>query len=321
MKKALKITGKVLLGLLILIVLFLLITTIWHHVESQKDRKRYAGAYGEYYTTVNGDKMNYTLYDSTSDNVAVLLPGFAYGSVHYTFDSLAKELNDEYKVVIVEPLGYGLSDQTDTERTAENYCNELHGLMNYLRYDKYTLIGHSMSGIYMTYYSNEYTSEVEAVIGIDEYVPHMRDFEDSAPETQQTVWKISRCYIFLGLDRLMPTYDREFAKEKIPTLTDEEADLFAAMDKTIPTNKTQMNEIGLTPENVDKCYDMKIPENIPVLQVLSKDNCELYPEYTKIHEDITENPQSKTVAIDGGHCLYFDNLDGLVNEIKNWEHK
>ena len=321
MKKALKIAGKVLLGLLKLIVLFLLITTIWHHVESPKDKKRYAGAYGEYYTTEDGDKMNYTLNDSSSDKVAVLLPGFAYGSVHYTFDSLAKELNDEYKVVIVEPLGYGLSDQTDTERTAENYCNELHGLMNYLGYDKYTLIGHSMSGIYMTYYSNEYTSEVEAVIGIDEYVPHMRDIKDCAPETQQTVWNISRCYIFLGLDRLMPTYDREFAKEKIPTLTDEEADLFAAMDKTIPANKTQMNEIGHTPENVDQCYDMKIPESIPVLQVLSKDNCEMYPEYTKIHEDITENPQSKTVAIDGGHCLYFDNLDGLVNEIKNWEHK
>ena len=103
--------------------------------------------------------------------------------------------------------------------------------------------------------------------------------------------------------------------------TDEEADLFAAMDKTIPTNKTQMSEIGLMPENVDKCYDMKIPENIPVLQVLSKDNCEMYPEYTKIHEDITANSQSRTVAIDGEHCLYFYNLDGLVNEIKNWEHE
>ena len=173
----------------------------------------------------------------------------------------------------------------------------------------------------MTYYSNEYTSEVEALIGIDEYVPQMRDIKDSSPETQQTVWKISRCYIFLGLDRLMPTYDRESAKEKIPTLTDEEADLFVAMDKTIPTNKTQMSEIGLMPENVDKCYDMKIPENIPVLQVLSKDNCEIYPEYTKIHEDITANSQSRTVAIDGGHSLYFYNLDGLVNEIKNWEHE
>ena len=321
MKKVIKLIGKVLLGFVILLIVFLVITSVWHHIMSKKDRERFLNAYGEYYTTENGDKINYTLYDSNSDKIAVLLPGFAYGSVHYTFDSLAKELNDEYKVVIVEPLGYGLSDQTDTERTVENYCSELHGLMNYLGYDKYTLIGHSMSGIYMTYYSNEYTSEVEALIGIDEYVPQMRDIKDSSPETQQTVWKISRCYIFLGLDRLMPTYDRESAEEKIPTLTDEEADLFVAMDKTIPTNKTQMSEIGLMPENVDKCYDMKIPENIPVLQVLSKDNCEMYPEYTKIHEDITANSQSRTVAIDGGHSLYFYNLDGLVNEIKNWEHE
>ncbi len=41
----------------------------------------------------------------------------------------------------------------------------------------------------------------------------------------------------------------------------------------------------------------------------------------KDHEDITANPQSRTVAIDGGHILYFDNLASLVNEIKNWEHK
>lgn len=231
------------------------------------------------------------------------------------------QLNDEYKIVIVEPLGYGLSDQTDTERTAENYCSELHGLMTYLGYDRYTLIGHSMSGIYMTYYSNEYTSEVEAVIGIDEYMPRMRDFKDSAPETQQTVWKIAHTYIFLGLDRLMPTYDHDSAKKKIPTLTDEEADIFVAMDKTVPTNRTQMNELGHMAKNADKCYDMKLPESIPVLQVLSKVNCEASPEYSKIHEDITSNPQSRTVAIDGGHNLFYDNLDGLVNEIKNWEHE
>ena len=320
MKKTLKITGIVLLVLLLILILFISITSIWHHIMMKKDRKSFENAYGEYYTTEDGHKMNYTLYNSDSDKVAVLLPGFAYGSVHYSFDALAKELGDKYKIVIVEPLGYGLSDQTDKERTVENYCKELHGLMAHLGYDKYTLIGHSMSGIYITYYSNEYTDEVEAVIGIDEYVPHMKDIKDSNPKEQYTFWKMAHCWIFLGLDRLMPSYNTESVKEKIPTLTDKEVELFLAMDRTIPTNKTQMNEIKLMDKNVDKCYDMKIPESIPVLNVLSKVNTEQYSEYTKMHEEISENLYSKTVTIEGGHNLHFENLQGLVNEIKNWNY-
>ena len=320
MKKIMKVIGKVLFCLLIFLVIFIIILSIWHHTMMIKDRERFENAYGEYYTTEDGHKMNYTLYDSDSDKVAVLLPGFAYGSVHYSFDALAHELGDKYNIVIVEPLGYGLSDQTDKERTVENYCKELHGLMEYLGYDKYTLIGHSMSGLYMTYYSNEYTEEVETIIGIDEYVPHMKNVKDSNPKSQYTFWKIAHYWIFLGLDRLMPSFNVESVKKKIPTLTDEEVELFLAMDRTIPTNKTQMNEIKFMDKNVDKCYDMKIPKSIPVLNILSKVNAEQYSDYTKIHEEISENPYSKTVVIEGGHNLHFDNLNGLVNEIKNWNH-
>ena len=39
---------------------------------------------------------------------------------------LSIELSPFYKVVVVEPFGYGLSDETEKERTTENIVNEIH---------------------------------------------------------------------------------------------------------------------------------------------------------------------------------------------------
>ena len=103
--------------------------------------------------------------------MAVILPGLECISAHYEFDALAIKLSDKYKVVVYEPPGVGLSDWTDTERSVENYSEELHELMQHLGYDRYTIIAHSMAGLYSLYYANQYPDEVETFIGIDAAAP------------------------------------------------------------------------------------------------------------------------------------------------------
>ena len=71
-----------------------------------------------------------------------------------------------------------MSDEASTPRTVENYCSELHGLMEYLGIDEYTLIGHSISGAHAVYYANQYPDEVTAFIGIDASVPHKSRIPD-----------------------------------------------------------------------------------------------------------------------------------------------
>ena len=72
---------------------------------------------------------------------------------------------------MVEPFGYGLSDQTEKERSTANIVSEIHEALQSLHIDRYILMGHSISGIYRLDYVNKYADEVSAYVGLDSSVP------------------------------------------------------------------------------------------------------------------------------------------------------
>ena len=318
-KKTLKIIGFIL-------ILFLAVTvvlSIRHHIKCKSDRELFADAYGEYYTTPYGERINYTFYDSSSDKVAVILPGFGCSSAHYEFDALAEDLKDEYKLVIVDPLGVGLSDETSRERTSENYCEELHGLMSYLGYDHYTLIGHSISGLYALDYTNRYTDEVEAFIGIDASVPHQIDIcpKELLPENQYKTYKnMKYLLINTGVYRLITELSFDKTLEQIPTISGSDRKKSLAMFCTQILSDTQLREIYMLGDNAKACYDETFPESVPVLYLLSKNTCDEMPGWESIHSDLITNPDSKIVILDGGHYLHLENRSAVIREILSWSN-
>lgn len=320
-RKVFGVIFKVLGIILALIVLAVAVSAIRHYFMCKSDRTAFENAYGEFYTTKSGDKMNYTFYDSDSDKVAVVLPAYGTISTHYEFDTFAKELEDDYKFVLVEPLGIGLSDEATTPRTVENYCDELHGLMEYLGYDKYTLICHSISGAYALQYVNQYPSEIEAFIGIDASVPKQTemDIAEAKPETMVSMYNFMNIALGkTGLYRIMTETSADSLWAGITTLSETDKKLYTAMACTIAMNDTQMNEIRLMGDNFKRCRDLKFPESIPVLYVLSKSNTEMMAEWKPLHEELVTNPESKVVVIEGYHYLHQTSLDALLKEIRDW---
>ena len=250
------------------------------------------------------------------------MPGYGCASVRYEFDSFIKELNDDYKILVVEPLGYGLSDVTDTKRSVENYCSELHGLISSLGYDRYTLMGHSISGMYAVYYANTYTDEVEAFIGIDASVPAQTKMDTwyAKPKNMSILYNVlSFAVEKTGIYRFMTELSFNETRNSIPTLSDKDAENYKALLVTVPMNKTQVNEMDCLGETVDKTINMKFPESVKVLYVLSKDNCDTMPEWEQMHKDLITNKDSKVVVIRGAHYLHLTNLQGLVREIKGFK--
>lgn len=323
-KKPRRIGRKILkfFGILFLMILVAVaILAVRHHIKCKSDRKIFADAYGEYFTTSHGDRINYTFYDSKSDDVAVVLPGYGCSTAHYEFDTFADRLKDDYKMIIVEPLGVGLSDGTDRKRTVENYCEELNELMQYLKYDKYTIIGHSIAGLYSLYYANQYTDEVEAFIGIDASLPHQSDDAPwiAKPKNTRMLYKIIRvAFVKTGIERLITELSFDKTMEQIPTLTEDDRDKALALYCTASLTDTQMDEMNELPENMEKCYDMKFPSEVPVLYVLAKANTESMDSWEQIHKDAVTNPNSKVTVIEGEHYLHFTSLDVLVDEIQKW---
>ncbi len=105
----------------------------------------------------------------------VLLHGAGVLSPILEFKALSNLLAKKYKVLVIENFGYGCSDCINKERTVQNIVYEIHEIVSKFHHKQYILMGHSISGIYSLYYSNQYPNEVLAFICIDFSVPKQID--------------------------------------------------------------------------------------------------------------------------------------------------
>lgn len=130
--------------------------------------------------SVNGKKMNITIQGKGTETI-VLLPGFGTAAPTLDFKPLIDELAPYYKIVSVEPFGYGLSEDTAKERSTENIVSEIHEALQELKIDRYMLMGHSIAGIYGLDYVNKYRNEVTGFVGIDSSVPTQDGMDTKFP--------------------------------------------------------------------------------------------------------------------------------------------
>lgn len=167
--KSIKKAGKI-CGLSALIICILLVISAIYNFFQSKNDLASIGSYGKA-VTIKGKKMNVWV-EGDGEQTIVLLPGFGTASPILDFKSLADELKLDYRAVIVEPFGYGLSDIIDEERTIAAMNDELHMCLQQLGIDKYILGGHSIAGVYGLRYINQYPDEVTGYIGLDTSVPY-----------------------------------------------------------------------------------------------------------------------------------------------------
>jgi len=316
MKKRIKKFLVVIAVLMVIIILPISVMAVWNSIETKKDLEVIAGAkYGEFFTNSNGDRVNYTLYDSKSEQIAVIIPGLESVSAHYEFDALAIKLADKYKVVVYEPPGVGLSDWTDTERSVENFTKELHELMQHLGYDRYTIIAHSFAGLYSLYYTNQYPDEVEAFIGIDATVP--AEIEEADHEAYANAKRLRTIMIKSGLLRLASS--EEVIKGQFPTAKADELELCKALWCSAQYNDIRLNEYNSMVSNEEKCMNLTFPDTVPVLYILANDTVSEDAKWEQLHKDVITNEDSKVSIILGDHYLHQSNFRGLVNEITSWD--
>ena len=141
--------------------------------------------------TINHE--SFYVYDSIPENkktdrTFVVLPSYSY----FNFDFSTKNITGIYsphddfeplvmglckrghRVIVVEYYGYNKSDDTDRSRSSEDICEEIHTALQKLNVDKYVLIPHSISGLYVLDYlsRSKYKNEVCGVVGIDMSLPY-----------------------------------------------------------------------------------------------------------------------------------------------------
>jgi len=312
MRKPLRILLKTLGAIAIAIVLFLAIVFIVNVICNKSEQGKLE-SYGQS-VTVDGKNMN-VLIQGTGEETVVLLPGLATSAPALDFKPLIEELSPFYKVVVVEPFGYGLSDLTEKERTTENIVREIHDALQGLNIERYILMGHSISGVYGLDYVNKYENEVIAFVGLDSSVPTLTEkIESSQLEMVKWLKKLglSRLAMKMGTDPLAALPYDDGTKEQMRIL----------MHKNM-FNSNIINEVEHMYSNFKAAESVSFPKNLPIIFFIQA-NHPVTDRWVPEHEAQVKNSvHGKVMRFEADHYIHrtkakeiVENFRAFMKEIK-----
>lgn len=313
MKKVLKIIGKVLLWILGIIVGLVIISAITHNILKSMEKTKYK--IGQ---TINVEGKHMQAYVTGSgEKTIVLLSGLGTASPITDFMPLATRLSADYKVVILEYFGYGFSDTTKEERSNENIVNEIRLALKELKISgPYILLPHSISGVYAMYYAIHYPNEVEAIIGIDESIPNQTKINKNA-NMSPNLTLLNTFGIIRDITYLLPSADDGMNKNNYYSAEQVKFKKMATAWNS--ANISVINELNMVNTNTKELYDVKYPNDLPVLSFLSKDTVDTDNEWLPLHEEVISNDAiQKIQMLNGGHYLHWTNADKIAEMTKEF---
>ena len=260
MKKACKIIGKIFLGLLLLIVLFLIIMTVYNQIMLKKNKDLYETPLGQL-VAVDGHNMSiYT--EGAGEHTIVFLSGHGTASPILDFKPLFSRLSDDYKIVVVEKFGYGFSDLVDGERDIDTILRQDREALEKCGIEApYVLCPHSFSGYEATRWAQEYPDEVEAIVGLDMCTPHCMDVNKLKEDHSD--------YAFMGgLARFMKAAGifRLFDYNESGELSEEDCAIYKEIACHKNMNDTMQNE-GMI-ENIIALNDERNSAPLPTVPMI-----------------------------------------------------
>ncbi|MFI9639247.1 alpha/beta fold hydrolase [Micromonospora sp. NPDC051925] len=272
----------------------LLVTTSVVNVVATKSEASSITRYGQL-VPVDGKQMNVVV-SGEGDETVVLLPGLGTAAPALDFQPLITALQSSYRVVAVEPFGTGLSDSTDTERTAANITREVHEALQYLGVDRYVLMGHSIAGIYALTYSAAYADDLIAFVGIDSSVPDQPGWDDPIPTG--TIVALRK----LGITRALAALaDDPYAGLPYDEQTKEQMKLLDTKNTAAPT---MVNEMEHVPSNFAAVSGKTFPKKLPVLLFVASNDTDVTG-WVALHEKQAASVDTgKVVVVEGDHYLH-----------------
>ncbi|EON71383.1 hypothetical protein H131_15488 [Lysinibacillus sphaericus OT4b.31] len=307
MKKPLTIIGKIIAVLAIVLVLFLAIVFLVNIICNKMEQGKIE-SYGQF-VTVDGKNMNVFIQGEGEETV-VLLPGYGTATPALDFKLLIDKLSPFYKVVAIEPFGYGLSDETDKERSTENIVSEMHEALQQLDIDKFTLMGHSITGIYGLDYVNKYPNEVSAFVGIDSSVPTQPGMDVELPVKTFAFVEKS------GLLRLiMKVSGDPYAGLAFDAQTVEQMKMISNKNMY---NATTLNEMEHISSNFKGAQDLSFPKDLPLLLFVQANNAGVEGWIPLHEEQVKDSVHGKMIPMEGSHYLHHTQFKEIAQNFREF---
>jgi len=295
------------IGVIVIALAFFLAIVFIVNIVCNKFEQGKIGSYGQP-VTVDGKDMNVFIQGEGEETI-VLLPGYGTVAPALDFKPLIDELSPFYKVVVIEPFGYGLSDLTEKERSTENIVSEIHEALQQLQIEWYILMGHSISGLYGLDYVNKYPDEVSAFVGLDSSVPTI-----SEKKIDSSIIRTIKLLKKSGLARLqVKLSDDPYAELPYDETTKEQLKILKHKNMY---NPSQLNEAEMMYENFKAAKNLSFPKNLPVIFFIQANHPvtdRWVPEHQK---QIKDSVHGKVMTFEGDHYLYRTKAQEIVENFR-----
>jgi len=303
--------------LIAFIILFICYTLICNRTDKRK-LKKYSDKYSNK-VEINGRQMSYSIVGENNNQTIAILPGMACPSPITELKPIAEALSDKFKVVIIEPFGYGFSDDiVDSNRDFGTVISELRESVKKIGIDKYYVMGHSMGGFFSLKWANQYSDEVLGVIGLDSSVSGTE--KNITKDEMLGYYKRNKVLSSLGLLRpIIKLFPGLAEVDKSYPYTKEELDIENLLIINHTYTKGVWDDIETFLDRLANLEGVQFPDHIPSLTFLSKDTIKQNPKWEPLHQDILgNNTHSEILALDGPHYIHYPQKNVIANKIKEW---
>ncbi len=291
--KVLKIIGRILLGLILLIAAGLLFCYCSLLMHRKADRTMLAES-GLYNPVPAGDiVLNMPVVGKAdAPHTVVALPGSGDAAFPAAMQVLAQYTNDICRFAVAERPGYGISEVSKQEITPE-YAVECArtALQNAGVQKPYILMPHSLGGLYAACWENKYPDEIAGILFLDTVTP-ANHFENIPPEPDEQKLEFMCSAGILRL--LMPADTSNPVIRNLPERFQEDA--FRLLTYNL-YNRSLASESAQIGTSAQKIWDAVQPNDIPKIY-LSTD-CTTDAEYeaaVRFRYGVPENEQPDMLA-------------------------
>ncbi len=307
---------KILLFLFITIITTLVFIFTYHQICLTKEQKLLDKPAGRL-VQVDGKNMNVYV-TGQGEKTLVFLAGGGTTSPILDFKSLYSKLEKDYRVVIVERLGYGFSD--DSQGDSRDIDTVLFQTRQALKKAEikgpYTLVAHSMAGLEALHWAAKYPEEVQGIIGLDMALPSSYTDLSLYP----LAYKGLQMAANLGLSRVFYDVDKQVPALAAGDLTAEEKQVYKALFYRRPLSNAVYEEVTQAKQNAEAVSREKLPE-LPILLFSSNGQGTGYSqeEWQSFQKDFAaQHPQTELILLDYPHYVHAYASDELSEKIKQF---
>jgi len=234
----------------------------------------------------------------------VFLHGFLESSE--IWNKLINKLKDSYQIVTIDLPGHGESENLHNINTIDYMAEEIVSVLDRLKIDRATFVGHSMGGYVTCAIADLYSNRVDNIVLINSSTLP----DDNAKKIQrlkacETAKKNLNGLVNLSIPSLFAKHHRENYKKEIEFVKN------IALKTPIEGVCAALKGMRERPNRSSILYDYKGGIYIIVGMNDETVNPELFLTL------IPNTPNTHVYQFDGGHMAYIEHFDEVLNILKN----